>query len=294
MADLHHLGSDGRRRISELLERFDLVERRGQAGVDLLRRHAPTARSRDDAGRIAEGDLPRRADNRPGPAQSPHHVGEHPRPGLASGVTIFLTTQYLDEADHLADRIAVLDHGGSSPREPGRVSRRRIPGGHVELRFTSGDAVPPRRSASSRTSPTGGCAQPPGAERRQRRRATAPARAGSTTRTSTSTNFSIHTPDLDDVFFAVTGRDPARRSPSHERLRLTVTDSRTMMHRNLRRLVRSPSMTVLLVGMPMRVPPALRLCLRRTTRRRARLDARGRPRRSPRLPQLRHARRSCS
>ena len=55
---------------------------------------------------------------------------------VADGVTIFLTTQYLDEADDLADRIAVLDHGGSSPRAPPDELKRRIPGGHVRLRFT--------------------------------------------------------------------------------------------------------------------------------------------------------------
>ena len=41
---------------------------------------------------------------------------------VAGGVTILLTTQYLEEADRLADRIAILDQGGSSPRARPRSS----------------------------------------------------------------------------------------------------------------------------------------------------------------------------
>jgi ABC-2 type transport system ATP-binding protein len=51
------------------------------------------------------------------------------------GVTIFLTTQYLDEADELADRIAVLDHGRVVAEGTAEDLKRRIPGGHVRLRF---------------------------------------------------------------------------------------------------------------------------------------------------------------
>ena len=60
---------------------------------------------------------------------------------------------------------------------------------------------------------------------------------------------SVQTPDLDDVFFAVTGHRPRRR-PAMTTLAYTVTDSATMLRRNLRRLRRYPSMTLLLIGMP--------------------------------------------
>jgi ABC-2 type transport system ATP-binding protein len=53
---------------------------------------------------------------------------------VADGVTIFLTTLYLDEADHLADRIAVLDHGRLvAYGTPGDL-KHQVPGSHVRLR----------------------------------------------------------------------------------------------------------------------------------------------------------------
>src|SRR5947209_5299324 len=60
---------------------------------------------------------------------------------VADGVTIFLTTQYLDEADQLADRIAVLDHGRIVVEGTPEELKRRIPGGHIRLRFTDRDAL---------------------------------------------------------------------------------------------------------------------------------------------------------
>ena len=80
MADLNHLGRvAGRARVDELLDRFDLVDAAGEAGVDVLGRDAPPARPGDDAGRLAAGDLPRRAHDRARPAQPPADVGRHPR-----------------------------------------------------------------------------------------------------------------------------------------------------------------------------------------------------------------------
>ena len=54
---------------------------------------------------------------------------------VADGVTIFLTTQYLEEADQLADRIAVLDQGKVVAEGTADELKRLIPGGHILLQF---------------------------------------------------------------------------------------------------------------------------------------------------------------
>ena len=74
-------GRGTRRRVADLLGRFDLDRGGREARVDLLRRHAPPARPGDDAGRRPAGDLPRRADHRAGPAQPPHDVADRPGAG---------------------------------------------------------------------------------------------------------------------------------------------------------------------------------------------------------------------
>ncbi|HEY4990490.1 MAG TPA: hypothetical protein VII33_00225 [Nakamurella sp.] len=58
-----------------------------------------------------------------------------------NGVTIFLTTQYLEEADQLAHRIAVLDQGRLVAQGSAIELKRRIPGGHIRLRFTVAGAA---------------------------------------------------------------------------------------------------------------------------------------------------------
>ncbi len=81
MADLRHLGkAEGRRRVDELLERFDLVDAAEEACRDLLRRHAPASRPRDDPDRRSADHLPRRADGRARSAQPARHVADDPGP----------------------------------------------------------------------------------------------------------------------------------------------------------------------------------------------------------------------
>ena len=60
------------------------------------------------------------------PVRPPRHFG---------GVTIFLTTQYLEEADQLADRIAVLDGGRIVAEGTAAELKRLVPGGHVRLQL---------------------------------------------------------------------------------------------------------------------------------------------------------------
>src|SRR5258708_27581160 len=59
----------------------------------------------------------------------------------ADGVTISLTTQYLEEADQLADYVAGLDHGRIVAEGTPAELKRRIPGGHIQLQFAEADAL---------------------------------------------------------------------------------------------------------------------------------------------------------
>ncbi len=111
MADLHHLSRrEGPARAADLLERFDLVDAAKKTARHLLRRHAAPARPGDDAGRRPAHHLPRRADHRPGPAQPPHHVADHPRPG---------GRRRHDLAHH------AVPGGGRPARRPDRGARSR-------------------------------------------------------------------------------------------------------------------------------------------------------------------------
>jgi ABC-2 type transport system ATP-binding protein len=126
----------------------------------------------------------------------------------ADGVTIFLTTQYLEEADQLADRNAVLDRGRIVAEGAPADLKRRIPGGHIRLQFTAPDAL----HAAGRALDTAIhdadnlILQVPndGSVAALRRLLDRLDDAGIET-----AQLSIHTPDLDDVFFAVTGHPAA-------------------------------------------------------------------------------------
>ncbi|MEU9859111.1 DUF4162 domain-containing protein, partial [Streptomyces sp. NPDC047974] len=123
---------------------------------------------------------------------------------VADGVTVFLTTQYLEEADQLADRIAVLDGGKIVAEGTADQLKRRIPGGHVRLRFTGPDAY---RSASDALREAAARDDEAltlriandGSQRALRALLDRLDAAG-----VEADELTVHTPDLDDVFFALT------------------------------------------------------------------------------------------
>jgi ABC-2 type transport system ATP-binding protein len=111
MADLHHLDRRaGRRRARELLDRFDLADAAGQMVATYsggMKRRLDLAMTLVGGPRIIFLDEPTAGLD----PRSRRTMWLLIRELVAGGVTIFLTTQYLEEADHLADQVAVLDHG---------------------------------------------------------------------------------------------------------------------------------------------------------------------------------------
>ncbi|MDQ2784663.1 MAG: ATP-binding cassette domain-containing protein, partial [Chloroflexota bacterium] len=135
MADLHHLGrSEGRRRAAALLDRFDLVE----AAKKTPATYSGGMRRRLDLAMTLVGDPRIIFLDEPTTGLDPrgrHTMWQIIRDLVADGITIFLTTQYLDEADELADRIAVLDQGKIVAEGTADALKRRVPGGHIRLQF---------------------------------------------------------------------------------------------------------------------------------------------------------------
>jgi ABC-2 type transport system ATP-binding protein len=130
---------------------------------------------------------------------------------VASGVTIFLTTQYLEEADELADRIALLDHGRLIAEGTAEELKRLIPGGHIELTFTDTHLLDAARQVfdDGSADPEALTLQVPGdgSVRSIRELLTL-----LDERSIEITEMSVHTPDLDDVFLTLTGR-PKETTP---------------------------------------------------------------------------------
>jgi ABC-2 type transport system ATP-binding protein len=204
MADLHHLGRAERRsRTAALLDRFDLAE--------VARKPASTysggMRRRLDLAMTLVGDPRLIFLDEPTTGLDPRGrrtVWEIIRGLAADGVTIFLTTQYLDEADHLADRIAVLDHGRIVAEGTASELKRRIPGGHIRLQFAGPDEMESAAHVLDAVSRDDEALtlQVPSDGNIASLRALLDRLDGEQVEVG---GLSIHTPDLDDVFFSLTG-----------------------------------------------------------------------------------------
>jgi ABC-2 type transport system ATP-binding protein len=209
MADLHHLGrAEGRRRAAALLERFDLAD----AAKKVSSTYSGGMRRRLDLAMTLVGDPRVIFLDEPTTGLDPRSrrtMWQIIRELVADGVTIFLTTQYLEEADELSDRIALLDHGRFIAEGTAEELKRLIPGGHIRLRFADeyglrsaadvlDDASATDEELTLRYPSDGGV----------RSLRTLLARLDD--RSIEVAELTVHTPDLDDVFLALTGKEPVR------------------------------------------------------------------------------------
>ncbi|MFU8872468.1 ATP-binding cassette domain-containing protein [Micromonospora sp. SL4-19] len=204
MADLHHLErAEGRRRTRELLTRFDLVEAGDKVAATYsggMRRRLDLAMGLIGAPRVLFLDEPTTGLD----PRSRREVWRIVRDLVADGMTVFLTTQYLEEADQLADRVAVLDHGRLIAEGTPDELKRLVPGGHIALRFTD----PANRAAAA--SLLGGLPgtdeltlQVPGDGGVASLRALLDRLDDASIGVE---SLAVHTPDLDDVFLALTNQ----------------------------------------------------------------------------------------
>ena len=214
MADLAHLPrAEGRRRAAELLERFELVDaadKRAATYSGGMRRRLDLAMTLVGEPRVIFLDEPTTGLD----PRSRRTMWQIVRGLVGKGVTIFLTTQYLDEADELADRIAVLDQGRIVATGTAAELKRRVPGGHVRLEFTD-DA---HLAAAAQLLEDDGASRGDGLSLNVPGDGGVGALRALLTRLDDAgievDGLSVHTPDLDDVFFALTGHATTTQSQS--------------------------------------------------------------------------------
>jgi ABC-2 type transport system ATP-binding protein len=205
MADLKRLGSgESKRVVADLLERFDLTE----SAQKLTATYSGGMRRKLDLAMTLVGKPGIIFLDEPTTGLDPRSrrtMWDIIRQLVAEGVTIFLTTQQLDEADRLADRIAVLDQGRLVAQGTPAELKRQIPGSHVRLRFTDdlelGGAMRVLTGSTRDEEdlvlrvPSDGGAKSVRTLLEQLDEHSIDVE-----------EFSVHTPDLDDVFLALTGR----------------------------------------------------------------------------------------
>ncbi|WP_353942663.1 ATP-binding cassette domain-containing protein [Streptomyces sp. HUAS MG91] len=203
MADLHHLSKkEGRRVAAELLERFDLTDAAKKPASTYsggMKRRLDIAMTLVGDPRIIFLDEPTTGLD----PRSRHTMWGIIRELVRDGVTVLLTTQYLEEADELADRIAVLNNGRIAAEGTAEELKRIVPGGHVRLRFTDPDAYRSAASAlqvATRDDEALSLSIPSDGSQRELRAILDRLDAAGIE----ADELTVHTPDLDDVFFALT------------------------------------------------------------------------------------------
>jgi ABC-2 type transport system ATP-binding protein len=209
MADLHLLPrAEGRSRAEDLLERLELTESADKPASTYsggMKRKLDLAMTLVGKPKVIFLDEPTTGLD----PRSRRTMWEIIRRLVAEGTTILLTTQYLEEADRLAHRVAVLDGGRIVAEGTPAELKARIPGGHIELSFADRaelDAAAALLEATGRdddelTLQLAGDGRVSTLRTLLRRLEDASVEVEA---------LAVHTPDLDDVFFALTGEKGAR------------------------------------------------------------------------------------
>ncbi len=211
MADLFRLDrASATRRVDDLLERLDLV-----ADADkVASTYSGGMRRRLDLAMTLVGEPAIIFLDEPTTGLDPRSrrtVWQIVRDLSRDGVTVFLTTQYLEEADHLADQVAVLDAGRLVAQGTPAQLKRLVPGGHVRLQFADVDQLDAAARAFPRSTSDAASLslQVPSDGGVQALRSVLDALDASAL---TPDELSVHLPDLDDVFLSLTGQGSVERS----------------------------------------------------------------------------------
>jgi ABC transporter DrrB family efflux protein len=273
---------EARRRTSELLKRFELADaadRPARTYSGGMRRRLDLASSLLTRPRILFLDEPTTGLD----PRSRNEIWAIVRELVREGTTLLLTTQYLEEADQLADRIAVIDHGRVIAQGTGNELKDRVGGQILEVELS--DAA--RRDEAQGVLARVGCGDPEPGERLDQLTLPAPRDGLELIEDAASalrragigvSDIGLRRPTLDDVFLQLTGappsedgagpapaggagpspattgaaspadRRPRRSLPLHRPtllgLRAAVRDARVVTGRNLRHFIRQPQLLI--------------------------------------------------
>src|SRR6266566_9567272 len=273
--------AEARRRADELLKRFDLADaadRPARTYSGGMRRRLDLASSLLTRPRILFLDEPTTGLD----PRSRSEIWAIVRDLRREGTTLLLTTQYLEEADQLADRIAVIDHGRVIAQGTGNELKDRIGGQILEVELSTAAQRDEAQSVLAGV----GCGDPQPGEHLDRLSLPAPRNGLELIEDAASalrhagigvSDLGLRRPTLDDVFLQLTGTpsedgagppvpvsaDGARaatgpqsaaghrarrfrplRRPSLPGIRSTVTDAGVVTARNLRHFIRQPELLV--------------------------------------------------